>query len=420
MPYSVRQFCTALLATATLISWRSFAFGDELPAGVSTLTGRVEQVYLNEKQVATNHLDHQFAIEVALSKGPENAGKPLPNRIFIKTWQALKRPKDWKGPRGQSVIPAPGDIVEFQALERAGVWELSEPNGVRIIAAATARSVATGLELKLIQPGEFQMGSPDGETHRRADERLHRVVITTPFYLGTYEVTQSEYRQVMQGRPSAFAISGSSKEKVPRLITERFPVDSVSWFDAVEFCNRLSQKDGFEPYYRLDNVEKQGDSIEKADVAVRGGAGYRLPTEAEWEYACRAGTRTPYYYGKESSLNTANVQAPMIAGGYGAQNPKWNVLGRTAKVGSYPPNDWGLYDMHGNVEEWCADWYDQDTYSHAPPEDPRGPNQGLYKVVRGGSWILNDAHCRAACRIFHMPREAKFYGGFRVARTPQL
>jgi len=152
--------------------------------------------------------------------------------------------------------------------------------------------------------------------------------------------------------------------------------------------------------------------------SAKTGKTYRLPTEAEWEYACRAGTDSPFSYGKDTARTDANIKAPTVPGGYGGDSPKWKELGRTAKVGSYPPNEWGLFDMHGNVEEWCEDWYDKDAYSKPPSEELQGFTAGTYKVARGGSWLLNDAHSRSASRIFHMPREAKFYGGFRVARTP--
>jgi formylglycine-generating enzyme required for sulfatase activity len=417
MRFPLLRACLVLLAATTATSARSETRKGVESATSVILTGRVEQVYTKEKQLSNHETDTLFAIEVHVTKDSTVDGKFLGRKIFVKTWQTARRPDGWKGPPGQTEVPGRGDIAEFNLTGGPGTFEAVVPDGIRIVLPASCKSEATDLGLTLVHAGEFLMGAPGTDAHRRPDELQHPVKITRPFYLGTYEVTQWEYKQVMQSKPSAFSLGGGSKDKVPRMITDRFPVESVTWFDAVEFCNRLSRKDGFEPYYTITDAVKEAASTVNATVAIRGGAGYRLPTEAEWEYACRAGTTTPFHYGNESSIGTSNVKALIVPSGYGTA-PKFKELGRTAKVGSYPPNDWGLFDMHGNVEEWCDDWYDKESYANAPREDPKGANEGLYKVARGGSWLVNDVNCRAASRIFHMPREAKYYGGFRVARTP--
>ncbi len=286
---------------------------------------------------------------------------------------------------------------------------------IRAIMLGCRKSKSTGLEMALIDMGGFQMGSAKGESGRRPDELAHPVAISRPYLLGVYEVTQSEFERVMKTRPSWFSAAGGGKDKVVGLDTSRFPVEQASWYDAVEFCNRLSKQDGYEPYYRLDDVQRAGEAVQRARVTIAGGNGYRLPTEAEWEYACRAGTIRAFHFGVQNTGREANLK-PGPATGYGSPR-KWPTLDRTAKVGSYPPNDWGLYDMHGNAAEWCWDWYGKD-YAPAPAADPHGPASGTHRVVRGGSWLVNEGSCRSASRAFHPPDERNYVAGFRVARTP--
>ena len=284
---------------------------------------------------------------------------------------------------------------------------------VRTIMAAAGHSKSTGLKMVPIDAGEFKMGSPISELGRRTDEPLHRVRITRPFLLGMFEVTQEEFSKVMPTNPSSYKVAIGD--------IGRFPVESVTWFDAVEFCNRLSKLDGFGPYYHIEDAKREGDVIKSARVTLVGGKRYRLPTEAEWEYACRAGTSGPFCFGIDPTLKAgeANCKSgPVSTGGYGSSALKWRELGRTNKVGSYAPNGWGLYDMHGNVGEWCWDWYDKDYYSNSPTADPTGPGSGHQRVQRGGSWIVNETNCRSASRFWHTPDESKNYGGVRVARTP--
>ena len=284
------------------------------------------------------------------------------------------------------------------------------------ILRATAKSKTTGMELAVIDSGKFVMGSTVREPSRRPDETAHPVRLTRPFLMGKTEVTQAEYEAVTKDNPSHFAAGGAGREKVAGLDTARFPVERVSWFDAVEFCNQLSALDGYAPYYKLAGVKRDKAGINEADVTILGGNGYRLPTEAEWEFACRAWTDTRFHFGYQNTGREANTQ-PAPPTGYGG-GPNWRPVGRTTAVGSYPVNGNGLADMHGNVAEWCQDWYDRDYYTASPADDPPGPDRGYQRVVRGGSWLVADASCRSASRLSRAPAERDYYLGFRVARSP--
>jgi formylglycine-generating enzyme required for sulfatase activity len=258
---------------------------------------------------------------------------------------------------------------------------------------------SVGMKLVLIPAGKFMMGSPEDEKYRSDNEGpQHRVWITKPFYMGVYTVTQKQYKTVMGKNPSDFSAGGSRSVFVEGLDTDDFPVETVSWKDAQAFCKKLSA---------LPAEKKAGRK-------------YRLPTEAEWEYACRAGTTTPFHYGKSLSSRQANFNGPYPYGGA----DKGPYLKRTCKVGSYKLNAWGLFDMHGNVFQWCQDWYDRNYSRVSPKKDPVGPKAGTARVIRGGSWGMPGTECRAACRPNYgeQPGYRGNFIGFRVVlvarRTP--
>jgi uncharacterized protein (TIGR02996 family) len=226
-----------------------------------------------------------------------------------------------------------------------------------------------GMTFALIPAGTFLMGSPPGEAGRDSDEGpQHRVTLTRPFYLGTHEVTQAQWQAVLHGNPSKF--KGPDR-----------PVENVSWHECQDFCRRLEQRDG-----RL----------------------YRLPTEAEWEYACRAGTTTPFAFGTSLSTKIANFAANEDEATEGATEHRRE----TVPVGSFLPNAWGLYDMHGNVREWCLDWLAP--YRGGDVTNPHGPNFGSNRVLRGGSWIIAAKSCRSAHRHALEPDARRDFLGFRV------
>jgi formylglycine-generating enzyme required for sulfatase activity len=266
--------------------------------------------------------------------------------------------------------------------------------------SAAPLSLVNTLQMRfvLVRPGKFLMGSPDHEGQRGTDESpWHEVEITRPFYLGVCTVTQEEYPRVMGANPSHFASTGGGSRKVGGMDTPRFPVERVTWDEAVEFCLRLSGLPG-----------------EKS----RGHA-YRLPTEAEWEYACQGGhlfkASVPFHF-DQTSLSMSSRQANFNGYfPYGRIATGPNLL-RTTTVGAYPPNALGLYDMHGNVWEWCADWYEAGYYHVSPKRDPTGPycSSENRRVLRGGSWNSLGHGLRAACRNRYEPGARNNNFGFRV------
>jgi formylglycine-generating enzyme required for sulfatase activity len=248
----------------------------------------------------------------------------------------------------------------------------------------TSFTNSVGMEFGLIMPGKFAMGSPPEEKSRHEWEGpVHTVKLTRPYYFSIHPVTQSQYQLVTGRNPSYFVRTlGGSPDH---------PVEQVTWDDALAFCNRLT---------------------ESPEEAAQGRV-YRLPTEAEWEYACRAGTSSPYHFGESVSLQEVHY--------FGLSAATWNKVastaGKTEKVGSHSPNAWGLYDMHGNVLEWCHDWWSDDYYANSPKEDPLGPTDGNQRVVRGGSFSQFAADCRSAARLGRAPASKLNTIGFRVVMT---
>ncbi|WP_051424284.1 bifunctional serine/threonine-protein kinase/formylglycine-generating enzyme family protein [Aphanizomenon flos-aquae] len=230
------------------------------------------------------------------------------------------------------------------------------------------------LEMVEIPGGTFMMGSPKSEAKRGSDESPQHQVTVPSFCMGKYQLTQAQYQAIMGTNPSRF--KGDNR-----------PVETVSWNNAVEFCEKLSQK-----------TQKN----------------YRLPSEAEWEYACRAGTTTPFYFGESITPDLVNYYGNLTyASAPKASAPKGQYREQTTDVGSFPPNAFGLYDMHGNVWEWCLDDY-IDSYNNAPTDGSALTGRSGTNLLRGGSWSHSPSNCRSAGRSNIFPDDRLYSGGFRL------
>jgi formylglycine-generating enzyme required for sulfatase activity len=250
--------------------------------------------------------------------------------------------------------------------------------------------------------GTILMGTPDSEEGRDKDELQHEVSVGA-FYIGKYEVTQREYQEIMGNNPSNF--KGSD-----------LPVEQVSWYDAVEYCNKRSERDGLIPAYIINKTRSDPSNLSEFDTTRwlviwdKTANGYRLPTEAEWEFACRAGTRTPFNTGANIITSLGNFD-----GNNPYSGPKGIYREKTMSVGTFPPNAFGLYDMHGNVREWCWDWYG--TYYTENKSSPSGTTTGSYRVTRGGSWYDGAMYLRSGYRDAYSPSYRNYYLGFRIVRS---
>ena len=226
-----------------------------------------------------------------------------------------------------------------------------------------------GMKFVWLPPGTFTMGSPKEEKERKPEEFQHRVTLTKGFYMGVYAVTQEEWQAVMGKNPSFF--KGDKK----------LPVERISWDHCQDFVKKMREKD-MKPY--------------------------RLPTEAEWEFACRAGTTTPFHFGDNISTDQANYLGDLVY----ADGKKGVYRKKTMSVGGFPANAWGLHDMHGNVWQRCQDWYGE--YPQQDVVDPQGPSMGKERVMRGGAWGIPPDYVRSACRYHLVPTWGDDAIGLRV------
>jgi len=270
-------------------------------------------------------------------------------------------------------------LVLFVALALLPGCERKASNEVPQAPAAPSKESATphpagtnATVMVRITGGRFIMGDKD-----EIDAPLHEVVVSS-FFIDKHLVTQEQFQSFMGANPS-------------RWKGDKNPVEQLRWSDAVRFCNKRSEREGLQPCYDVKTLECNFEAT-----------GYRLPTEAEWEYACRAGTRTAYFFG----------DGPAKLGDYAWFDK--NSGGHPRPVGQKQPNPWGLYDMAGNVWEWCNDFYKVDYYQEAPRENPQGPNEGQNKVLRGGAWRFSADNCRSGYRYNESPGYADVCFGYDI------
>ena len=245
-----------------------------------------------------------------------------------------------------------------------------------------------------IPAGSFMMGSPDNESERFDDEGpQNEVTITRPFHMQIHEVTQDEWQTLMGNNPSHFSSSGEGDE-----CGMNCPVEMVNWYEALAYANALSDENNLAPCFTIN-----GTNVTINAATIYDCEGYRLPTEAEWEYAIRAETTTSFYNEEEIPVNIA---------WYG-----FNSNGTTHPVGEKDANSWGLYDMSGNVYEWCWDWYEEEYYNESLTNDPLGPNSGPGRVLRSGSWTDTESNTRSALRYNNDPETQLSFYGFRLVSS---
>lgn len=330
--------------------------------------------YWQTNAQATARSRHKGGVNALFLDG---AVRFIPDSIAPTLWHVMHS-RETPGDRldaDELELPAKTPVTARRVAARKTITTPNEPRKI-------VNSI--GMELSYIPPGDFIMGRPDQGFDNKVPSETppHQVRITRPYYMGSYEVTQEQYRRLMLANPSWHDPSRGLKG-ITSQDTGRMPVEHVSWEDAAEFCWRLSA----------------------LPEEVRLGHAYRLPTEAEWEYACRAGDDQPHVREPEPSVVTGenigeHLKTPL------------NIMA----VGSYAPNPFGLYDMRGNVFEWCSDWFERDYYLHSPTDDPQGPNSGFLRVVRGADWLFTGEGCLINRRV-SPPWTSSAFLGFRVVAT---
>jgi len=328
---------------------------------LSPLKGRIfVDADPSDAQIRILHMRPRYQQGMVLPLGQYELEASHPDYYQLKKWVNLNANEDL--------------IVEMKLKAKAVVIPQAQISMVREETAIDDQREKSftnrfGMTFVFIPSGQFMMGSPESESGRVSDEQQHRVSLTQHYYMQTTEVTQGQWQAIMVNNPSNFKDCG-----------DRCPVDRVSWNDVQEFVKKINTMDR--------------------------GRNYRLPTEAEWEYAARAGTTTRFFWGNQADCSRANY------GNGWSEECKAINPGKPKLVKSYSSNNWGLYDMHGNVWEWCQDWYGD--YSTGNVINPAGPSTGSYRVYRGGSWRGSAGSCRSAFRHWDDPEFRGSTVGFRL------
>ena len=380
----------------------------KLPAGAITsdmlspevrsdLNRTVTPQMIQPSSITTAQLDEQILkyLKPEITLQPQAPGLVFGGQTVTLLSQAEGKFLTYQWQRnGQPIAGATGksfSISEVNGTQHDGNYTVvvsndfgsvtSSPTSLQVDGTPTSHTVASiNMEMIFCPPGTFMMGSPTTETGREGDETQHPVTLTNGFYLGKYEVTQAQYQTVMNGNPAGLNADPSQFKGSNR------PVEKVSWEDAQIFLSQLN-------------------SIEQTAGRLPNGWKYVLPTEAQWEYACRAGTTTAYSWGNDINSSRANYNWD------GAHNTG-NDFKQTRDVGQYAANPWGFFDMHGNVWEWVHDW--KVYHLNGAQTDPEGPASGSYRVLRGGSWGNSETDMRSSRRGSNTPSYRNYKLGFRV------
>jgi formylglycine-generating enzyme required for sulfatase activity len=425
-PFREESAFETLVTVVSSAPVRPRAFRPELPAGLEAICLRCLQKDPAQRPASARRLAEMLdafladqpipGIEADPPRRPKRKRLPLRRAILLTvacllmlsvplgTWLLQGAGSPPVEPTTQSEDSGGAEVVV--PIPKAPAVTVTGPKVVKVTVPPVVKAFVNSLGMTLlrIDPGKFMMGSGKEEQDavlqlylddekkaveaRLRGEQQHEVEITKAYYLGVHEVTQAQYQKVMGNNPSHFSATGEGKDKV-KGSTANLPVEMVSWYDAGRFCEKLSERE----------EEKKAGRV------------YRLPTEAEWEHACRAGTRTIFHCGDALSSRQGNFDGNYP---FGAAEKGPN-LEQTSAVGSYKPNAWGLYDMHGNVWEWCSDWYDVKFYQTGQArKDPTGPSSGKTRVLRGGSWYGFPKDCRAAHRNHYAPDSRYNDFGFRI------
>ena len=345
--------------------------------------------------------DRNESIPMTTLTGDGAGGELLPaGGPYHIAWDSAN---DWpEGHSSEFTVTATAEVKE-QAVDFTSDYLVVNLNTGAVTPSAAGPDLAndtcrtTELWLRRIPKGTFTMGSPKDEVGRYSNETQHQVTLTEDFYIGVFEITQKQYSLIYGSNPSEF--NGDTR-----------PVERVSYNTIRGTGSTLGA--GWPAY---GNAVDSGSFLGK--LRAKTGQTFDLPTEAQWEYACRAGTTTALNTGKNLT-STGRDSALDEAGRYSNNgNDGKGGYSEHAKVGSYLPNAWGLYDMHGNVMEWCLDWWKGDLGSSAVT-DPKGPNSGSRRVLRGGCWNGIARICRSACRDYYAPSSSYYNIGFRVVLLP--
>ena len=380
----------------------------KLPAGAITsdmlspevrsdLNRTVTPQMIQPSSITTAQLDEQILkyLKPEITLQPQAPGLVFGGQTVTLLSQAEGKFLTYQWQRnGQPIAGATGksfSISEVNGTQHDGNYTVvvsndfgsvtSAPTLLQVDGTPSAHTVASiGMEMIFCPPGTFMMGSPTSESSRDGDETQHQVTLTNGFYLGKYEVTQAQYQTIMNGNPAGLNADPSFFKGNNR------PVEKVSWENTQIFLAQLN-------------------AIEQSAGRLPNGWKYVLPTEAQWEYACRAGTTTAYSWGNDINSSHANYN-------WDGGQTDGNDFKQTRDVGMYDPNPWGFFDMHGNVWEWVSDW--KANYFTGAQTDPKGPASGSYRVTRGGSWTTAGRHLRSAERGNSTPGHRSYTLGFRV------